>query len=80
VLSRVDLRGRPLTSLDRKGLAGLLPRAQLDVAAALEVIRPVCADVRQRGSEAVRAYTAKFDGIDLASVKRQKRYRRPAPA
>jgi len=67
VLSRVDLRGRPLTSLDRKGLAGLLPRAQLDVAAALEVIRPVCADVRQRGSEAVRAYTAKFDGIDLAS-------------
>ncbi len=69
VLSKVDLRGRPATSLDRRGLAGVLPRAQLDVPAALEAVRPVCEDVRQRGGDAVREYTARFDGVDLASTR-----------
>jgi histidinol dehydrogenase len=49
-------------------LAAILPRAALDVAAALTAIEPVCEDVRRRGSAAVREYTAKFDGVDLPAT------------
>ncbi len=52
----------------RAGLAGVLPRAELDVAAAVEVVRPVCEDVRERGAQAVREYTARFDGVDRPST------------
>ena len=50
-------------------LAAMLPRAALDVNAALETVRPVCAAVQSRGAAAVREYTAKFDGVDLASTR-----------
>jgi histidinol dehydrogenase len=69
VLTRVDLRGKPAASLDRRELAGVLPRARLDVEAALEAVRPVCEDVRRRGAAAVRDYTRRFDGVDLATTK-----------
>jgi histidinol dehydrogenase len=49
-------------------LSALLPRAALDVAAAVEQVRPLCEDVRDRGSEAVREYTARFDDVDLPST------------
>jgi len=49
-------------------LSAMLPRAALDVAAAAEQVRPLCDDVRLRGSEAVREYTARFDDVDLAST------------
>jgi histidinol dehydrogenase len=65
VLSRIDLRRAPAAELSREKLAAVLPRAQLDVEAAIESVRPVCADVRQRGAAAVREYTARFDGVDL---------------
>src|SRR5215472_15462116 len=45
-------------------LAARLPRAVLDVAAAVEQVRPIVEDVRLRGDEAVREYTARFDGVD----------------
>src|SRR4029079_6677247 len=41
----------------------LVPRADADVEAALEVVRPICDDVRVRGIEAVRAYSERFDGV-----------------
>src|SRR5215469_9202313 len=44
-------------------LAALLPRAELDVAAAVEQVRPIVEDVRIRGDDAVREYTARFDGV-----------------
>src|SRR5262245_46870329 len=43
----------------------MLPRAELDVEAAVAAVRPVCDDVRSRGAAAVRAYTARFDDVDL---------------
>jgi histidinol dehydrogenase len=49
-------------------LSSRLPRAALDVGAAVEQVRPLCDDVRARGSEAVREYTARFDGVDLPST------------
>jgi histidinol dehydrogenase len=46
VISRIDLRGR---ALDARSLREALPRAELDVEAALSVVRPICEDVRHRG-------------------------------
>jgi histidinol dehydrogenase len=66
VISRVDLRGR---RPDAAGLRAVLPRAELDVAVALEVVRPLCDDVRSRGAEAVRELTARFDGVDLETTR-----------
>src|SRR5262245_9227357 len=53
--------------MSREKLAGVLPRAALATGVALEQIRPVCEDVRDRGAAAVREYTARFDGADLPS-------------
>jgi histidinol dehydrogenase len=69
VLSRIDLRGQPVAALSRQKLAGVLPRAALDVGAALDDVRPVCEDVRVRGGDAVRDYTLRFDGVDLATTR-----------
>jgi histidinol dehydrogenase len=69
MLMRVDLRGKSPASLPPGQLNSLLPRAGLDVAAAVEQVRPICEDVRVRGGAAVREYTARFDGVDLASTR-----------
>jgi histidinol dehydrogenase len=69
VLSRIDLRGQPALSLTREKLAGVLPRADLGVEAALEKVRPICEDVRQRGAAAVRELTRRFDGADLVTTR-----------
>ena len=68
MISRIDLRGRQAGQLSRTALAGLLPRAATDVEAAAAVIRPLCDDVRRRGAQAVREYTARFDHVDLATT------------
>jgi histidinol-phosphate aminotransferase len=71
VLTRIDLRGKiatPLASQDVRQLAETLPRAELDVEAAVQVVRPVCEDVRLRGAAAVREHTRGFDGVDLPTT------------
>jgi histidinol dehydrogenase len=69
VLTRVDLRGKSADSLDRRQLSGVLPRAPLDVSAALETVRPICEDVRLRGAAAVLDHTRRLDGVDLTSTR-----------
>jgi histidinol dehydrogenase len=69
VLRTVDLRGATPPGLTLAALAGVLPRAALDVEAALEAARPICDGVRERGAAAVREYTAKFDGVDLPATR-----------
>ena len=69
MLPRIDLRGRAVSDLTRAKLAGVLPRAGLDVEAAVAAVRPVCDDVRERGAAAVRDYTARFDGVDLPATR-----------
>jgi histidinol dehydrogenase len=64
---RIDLRGKPASELSPAELAGALPRAQLDVDAALAAVRPICEDVRRRGADAVREHTSRFDRVDLAT-------------
>jgi len=64
VISRIDMRG----SLP-DDLRDVLPRAELDVEAALERVRPICEDVRHRGAAAVRELTARFDGVEVPSTR-----------
>jgi histidinol dehydrogenase len=68
-LDRIDLRGAAAAGLDRQQLAGRLPRAQLDVEAAVAAVRPICEDVRARGAAAVREATERFDGVDLETTR-----------
>jgi histidinol dehydrogenase len=66
VISRVDLRGKRAS---RSELRGVLPRAELNVEVALDVVRPICDDVRRRGAAAVRDYTSQYDNVDLESTR-----------
>jgi len=63
VLNRIDLRG------SKENPRRLLPRAGLDVTAATEVVRPVVEAVRQHGVAAVRDATARFDGVELETLR-----------
>ncbi len=68
MLTRIDLRGSTQDPRD------LLPRAQLDVSAAVEKIRPVVEAVREHGFSAIQEFSEKFDGV------RPERLRVPAAA
>jgi histidinol dehydrogenase len=65
VLTRLDLTDRPPAG----GLAGVLPRAAVDVEAATHLVRPTVEAVRERGAEAVREATLRFDGVRLADLR-----------
>ncbi|WP_228993233.1 histidinol dehydrogenase [Streptomyces sp. DH8] len=67
MISRIDLRGDVLP--EGGALRDLLPRAEFDVEAALETVRPICEDVRHRGSAAVVEWGERFDGVRIASVR-----------
>lgn len=60
MIRRLDLRLDPTAEL---------PRAQQDVEHALEVVAPLCEDVRARGEEAVLEYGERFDGVRPASLR-----------
>lgn len=64
MLTRIDLRGRR-----NADLMSVLPRAELDVAVAVEQVRPVVEGVRDRGAVAVREATARFDGVTLTDLR-----------
>lgn len=65
MMRRIDLRG---AGADAPDYRTLVPRADFDVEAALEVVRPICENVRTRGVEAIREYSAKFDGVDTDRI------------
>jgi len=67
VLRRVDLRGR--TGLTTAGYRDLMPRAALDVDAALAVVRPIVDDVRRRGAAALLDLAERFDGVRPAELR-----------
>src|SRR5215212_1142759 len=67
MLRRLDLRAEPLPR--PAVLRGMLPRAAVDVDAALAVVRPIVEAVRERGVEAVLEYTERFDRVRPASVR-----------
>ncbi|MEC4017917.1 histidinol dehydrogenase [Streptomyces sp. H27-D2] len=67
MISRIDLRGDALP--EGAALRDLLPRAEFDVEAALERVRPICEDVRHRGTAALIHYAQRFDGVTIDRVR-----------
>ncbi|MEV7276503.1 histidinol dehydrogenase [Streptomyces sp. NPDC093111] len=67
MISRIDLRGASLP--EGAALRDLLPRAEFDVEAALEKVRPICEDVRHHGAAAVIDYGEKFDGVRVENLR-----------
>ncbi|MGW1891978.1 histidinol dehydrogenase [Streptomyces sp. NPDC002004] len=67
MISRIDLRGDALP--EGGALRDLLPRAEFDVEAALEKVRPICEVVHHRGDAALIDYAEKFDGVRLDRVR-----------
>ena len=60
VISRIDLRGRTLSTAE---LRRAIPRAALDVGTATAVVEPIIAAVREHGAAALRDFAERFDGI-----------------
>jgi histidinol dehydrogenase len=58
MIRRIDLRGTQPADYRE-----VVPRAELDVDAAVEVVRPICDAVRVRGVEAIRELSQQFDGV-----------------
>ncbi|MFI2679319.1 histidinol dehydrogenase [Streptomyces rimosus] len=67
MISRIGLRGDALP--EGAALRDLLPRAEFDVEAALEKVRPICEDVRHRGTAALIEYAHRFDGVAIERVR-----------
>jgi len=66
MLSRTDLRGRPLALAE---LRGILPRAEVDIDAVAHQVAPVIEAVREQGVEAVLELTERFDRVRPATVR-----------
>jgi histidinol dehydrogenase len=58
MIRRIDLRGSALADYRE-----VVPRADLDVDAAVEIVRPICEAVRNGGVEAIRELSQRFDGV-----------------
>jgi histidinol dehydrogenase len=61
MMRRIDLRAA--AGAAPADYRSAVPRAEFDVEAALQVVRPICDDVRDRGVEAITDYSARFDGV-----------------
>ena len=66
MIRRLDLRGR---ELDSRELRGTVPRAALDVEAALSAVRSICDEVRHRGAAALRDFGEQLDGVRLDALR-----------
>jgi histidinol dehydrogenase len=58
MLRLIDLRGSLLADY-----RGVVPRAEVDLDAAVETVRPICEAVRTGGVEAIRELSLRFDGV-----------------
>jgi histidinol dehydrogenase len=63
MIRRVDLRGQRVPDY-----RAVVPRAAFDVEAALEVVRPICDAVRDRGVEAVHELTERLDHVEQTDI------------
>jgi len=64
MIRRIDLRGAVTPDY-----RSLVPRAELDVEAALEVVRPICDAVHHRGVAAIIEFSRLFDGVDQTEIR-----------
>ena len=65
-IRRVDLRGR---ALSKAGYQGQLPRATLDIASAMELIRPILSRVQNGNESDLLELALEFDGVKPTTIK-----------
>ncbi|MGZ4534613.1 MAG: histidinol dehydrogenase, partial [Nocardioidaceae bacterium] len=63
MIRRIDLRGQRAADY-----RAAVPRADFDVEAALDVVRPICEDVRHRGVAAITELSARFDNVEQTDI------------
>jgi histidinol dehydrogenase len=63
MMRRIDLRGASADNRAPVDYRAAVPRAEIDVEAALHAVRPICEAVRTRGVEAIVELNARFDGV-----------------
>lgn len=63
---RIDLRGRSLSAAE---LRSALPRCPIDIDSVMSTVRPIVADIVERGVQAALEYGEKFDGVRPSSVR-----------
>jgi histidinol dehydrogenase len=68
MIRRIDLRGAAADGAAPVDYRAAVPRAEFDVEAATQVVRPICDAVRDRGVEAILEYGARFDGVDQTDI------------
>jgi histidinol dehydrogenase len=68
-MRRLDLRASTPTAPEVRDYRHLVPRAALDVAHAVDAVRPLCSDVQQRGDAALLDLAERFDGVRPAAVR-----------
>ena len=66
MLATIDLRSQPLGA---RQLRAVLPRAEYDVEAALDAVRPISDDVHDRGAAALYDLAERFDGVRPSSLR-----------
>src|SRR5665647_39552 len=66
VLRLIDLRDQELSTRE---LLAVVPRAEIDIDAALATVLPILADVRARGEAALREYGDRFDSGSPANLR-----------
>lgn len=67
MLRRLDLRSQPLPRT--AALRALLPRAEVDVDAVLDRVRPIVDAVRERGVRAVLEFAERFDKVRPSGIR-----------
>ena len=63
MIRRIDLRGSRASDY-----RDVVPRADFDVEAALDTVRPICDAVRRRGVDAITELSARFDGVEQTDI------------
>jgi len=59
------MRVQHLTALDADVYTRLMQRSTADVQRVMPQVQAIMEAVRQRGDDALREYTARFDGVDV---------------
>lgn len=68
MIRRIDLRGAAARAGAPVDYRSVVPRADLDVESTLEVVRPICEAVRERGVAAITEFSARFDGVAQTDI------------
>ncbi|GAA2153210.1 histidinol dehydrogenase [Nocardioides koreensis] len=68
-IRRIDLRGAAAEGAAPVNYRTAVPRAELDVEAATHAVRPIIDAVRDRGVDAIRELSERFDGVAVDDIR-----------